>query len=344
MEAGATSDVIRSRAVDARAIELESGAMVDHFTIVRLLGRGGMADVYLATDAHSGRDVALKLVHAEHTHDLAARFEREARASSRMAHPRIVAILHVGVFEGRPYAALKHVEGTTLAGRIAQRALTPIEAVHVLQQIADAVAHAHARGVYHRDLNPSNVMLDAHGAVQVLDFGLAKLVDPDKVLGDPAGGDRLSINGLEDARGDTAGTPRYMAPEQWDGHEVGAPADVWALGVLSYEMIIQRTPFDADTMLALAGEICGPDPVRPLHEIAKVPRSLSELTSRCLQKRASLRPSVDDVVEELERIERELLGNDMSPDTIELPRARAPVIALTVLLLFALAAVVWLTQ
>ncbi len=210
------------------------------FEIVRLLGVGGMGEVYAARDRQLNRSVALKVLRADvaepHRH---ARFEQEARAASALNHPNICHTYQRGETpDGRPYIAMEYVEGETLD----QRLVEPVslrEALDIGIQIASALTAAHSAGIVHRDIKPGNVIVRPDRLVKVLDFGLAKLVPSANAI---ARHDPMQ-SPAETEPGSLVGTPDYMSPEQARGHAVDARTDIWALGVLLYEMVAHRHPF-----------------------------------------------------------------------------------------------------
>jgi len=213
------------------------GTTVSHYRIISHLGAGGMGTVYLAEDLNLRRRVALKFLAPEATSNsqAVARLLREARAASALDHPNIGTIFEIGDASGQPFIAMAHYDGETLAERLARGALPFAEAARILTQAADAVAAAHAAGIVHRDLKPSNLMITAAGQVKVLDFGIAKVVTASATETT----ERLT------AEGSTIGTVAYMSPEQAAGQPVDAHADVWSLGVLTFEMLTGRLPFEA---------------------------------------------------------------------------------------------------
>jgi eukaryotic-like serine/threonine-protein kinase len=289
---------------------LPPGAMVDHYRVVRLLGRGGMGEVYLALDTLLERKVALKMVKPElrGREEAIDRFLAEARATARLNHTNIVTLHAVGTHEGRPYLALELLTGETLRARLERGALDWETAARVALAVARALAAAHAAGVCHRDLKPSNVMLCLDGRICVLDFGLAKVLDALEVTwidGDePSGG---GGDGLERTSTRTGGTPPYMAPEQWRGEPTTGAADVWALGVLLFEACAGRRPFEANREAARAARLAELAALIGAREAAPalataVPDALSALVGRCLEKDPERRPLADEVVRSLVEI------------------------------------------
>jgi tetratricopeptide (TPR) repeat protein/predicted Ser/Thr protein kinase len=212
---------------------LDPGTRVGDFQILRLLGEGGMGQIYLAEDTTLGRRVALKLIKRwVLQHHGAARFLEEARATASFNHPHIVTLYAVGEHDGRPYLALEYIDGESLRARLAAGPLPMREAVRCCHAVAEAIAEAHRRGLVHADLKPENVVVSSDGRVRVVDFGLARIA-----LGDTTA---------------ASGTPAYMAPERWRGAPPTGAIDVWALGVMLHELIAGHRPFADDALLHLA--------------------------------------------------------------------------------------------
>jgi serine/threonine protein kinase/WD40 repeat protein len=276
---------------------LQPGTRVDHFELIRPLGEGGFGQVWLARDLGLGRKVALKFVLPDRLGDRKAldRFLFEARTTARFNHPNIVQIFHVGEFDGAPYVALEYLEGQPLGARLAQGTPGPAEAARIGVAIARALTEAHGAGVLHRDLKPDNVVIGRDGRPRVLDFGLAKVVDraaPE--LPDAEDVDTLA-EGLT-AVGTIVGTPGYMAPEQLDALPLTAAADVWALGVLLFELLVGRRPFEGRGLASLRQAV-HTQAVPPLDG---APEALAELIHRCLRRDPAQRPGAATVAAELD--------------------------------------------
>ncbi|MBI4702220.1 MAG: serine/threonine protein kinase [Deltaproteobacteria bacterium] len=286
--------------------ELDAGTAIDQYKILRPIGRGGMGEIYLARDLQLGRKVAIKLVQPEllGSADATARFLREARTTAKFNHPHIVTVYGVGEHEGRPYVALAYLEGQNLRERLREQgeggSLGVPEALRIGLAIAEALEEAHAHGVLHRDLKPANVMIPRDGRPRVVDFGLAKQLSGDEGAGERAS--RTSIIPDEPAGGEPtscAGTPGYMAPEQWTGQECTPAADVWALGTILFELVAGRRPFVAPNIADLVSAVIGPEPAPALGTLADVPLDLSELVASCLAKDPELRPSAGKIAARL---------------------------------------------
>jgi serine/threonine protein kinase/Tol biopolymer transport system component len=239
------------------------------YSIEEELGRGGMGRVLRARDLKIGRLVAVKVLPAgQHSEQQRLRFEQEARAAGALNHPNVLAVFDVGQHVGEPYIVSELLEGETLRDRLERGALDLDEAVDVAWQIGRGLSKAHRQGIIHRDIKPANVMLTSEGVVKILDFGIAKL----------AGAAAITRTGLP------LGTPAYMAPEQMQGEEVDPRTDLWALGVVLYEMLAGRRPFPGDHEVVVRHGVLNTDP-EPLSKLrADVPRELERIVSRLLAK------------------------------------------------------------
>lgn len=256
------------------------GRTFGFYELTALIAAGGMGEVYRARDTRLGRTVAVKIL-PEHLTDDAERrerFQREARIVSSLSHPHVCALYDVGIHEGRDYLVMEHLDGETLQDRLNRERMHWVEAVKYLLQLAEALDAAHRQGIVHRDLKPANVMLTKSG-VKVLDFGLAARRVTAAALLDPSLNTRkLTIEGR------IMGTVPYMAPEQLQGKEADARADIFALGALAYEMLTGKPPFNADSQAALIGAILKDDPEPIATSAPDVPPLLVRTVDRCLSK------------------------------------------------------------
>jgi serine/threonine-protein kinase len=252
-------------------------ASIAHYRITAKLGEGGMGEVWRATDTKLGRDVAIKMLPDVFANDSdrLARFRREAQVLASLNHPNIAAIYGV---EERALV-MELVEGPNLAERIAQGAMQCKEALPILDQLVDALEYAHERGIVHRDLKPANVKITPHGRVKVLDFGLAKAVTPDAAPANPVSSPTLTMRAS--VVGTLLGTAAYMAPEQARGHAVDKRADIWAFGVVVYEMVTGRRLFDGPTVSDTLAAVLSKEP-----DWERVPVKLLRLLQLCLKKDA----------------------------------------------------------
>ncbi len=271
------------------------GEMADHYKIIRLIGRGGMGEVYLARDMQLGRKVALKIVHSGALGDDMSiiRFFREARMTARFNHPHIVTVYGVGEISSRPYVALEYLEGQTLRERMDEGRLGTRETLRVCLAIAEGLREAHDHNVLHRDLKPANVMLPRDGRLRVVDFGLAR---ESREARDETAGEKIQT--MESSG--ISGTPFYMSPEQWEGNENSGATDVWALGVILFELVTGHRPFEGDTIHMLVLQVCSEDPPRVAPDDYDVPADLARLIDRCLKKVPSERPDVSQICEILD--------------------------------------------
>jgi predicted Ser/Thr protein kinase len=259
------------------------GHLFGPYRIVQRLGRGAMGVVYEAEDRQLSRRVALKVLAPSRASDdeHRRRFRREARAASAVVHPNVAAVYGVGYDRGLEYLAMEYVAGGTL-GEAVRRRRGPfeiVEAVRIGEAIASGVGRAHELGIVHRDLKPENVMITGAGAVKVLDFGLAKLVAPPASAHDePASTHLLTLEGR------ILGTPAYMSPEQSKGRPVDARSDVFALGVMLYELVTGQRPFQGETAVELFIAIDRDEPPRPSAVNPHVSPPLEAIVLRCLRK------------------------------------------------------------
>lgn len=251
-------------------VVLTRGTMVQHYRIVEKLGAGGMGEVYLAEDTKLKRQVALKFLSTQYVSDsdFKTRFMREAEATAKLNHPNIVTIYDVSEFQGRPFFAMELIEGQSLRELSKDKELDLDRIIELAIQICDGLGAAHDKKVVHRDIKPSNVVIDAYGRIKILDFGLAAI----------QGAERLTRTGS------TLGTVRYMSPEQVQGRVVDNRSDLFSLGVVLYEMITGRSPFERDNEAATLKSI-GQDKPEPLERYKSgVPDRLQQVVDKLLEK------------------------------------------------------------
>jgi len=247
---------------------------VEAYSIEREIGRGGMGIVYLARDARLDRPVALKFLSSRLSRDEKARKRllREARAASRLDHPNICTVYDVGeADDGRPYVAMAFYEGPTVEEKIADGPLSLAEAVEIARQTAAGLEQAHRQGVIHRDVKPSNLLVEADGVVRILDFGVAKLA-----------GATATDTGVR------LGTPLYMPPEQILGEPVSPASDLWSLGIVLFQMVAGRRPFQGESEMTAIYEILNEEPP-PLSDFVEAPKHLQTVLDRLLKKDAAER-------------------------------------------------------
>jgi serine/threonine protein kinase len=287
-------------------VSLAPGFRVGVYEILSALGAGGMGEVYRARDTRLHRDVALKILPDTFStdHDRRARFEREAQVLASLNHPNIGAIFGVedtGTVRG---LILELVDGVTLLERIPRGGLAIEEALSIARQIADALGAAHEHGIVHRDLKPANIKVRPDGTVKVLDFGLAKMLDGGGERADPSASNSPTFSSLAATEaGVILGTAAYMSPEQATGKQADARSDIWALGLILYEMLTGRRGFEGRTSVEILSNVLKTEPDWSLLPPA-TPPVLRSLLRRCLQKVPSRR--LRDVIDARFQIEEAL--------------------------------------
>jgi serine/threonine-protein kinase len=249
--------------------EVSEGSVVDNrYRVLRRLGSGGMADVWLAEDSHLQRQVALKVLHRRFLQDqeFVGRFQREAEHAAGLQHPNIVGVYDRGSDGEVNYIAMRYVEGPTLKELI-DRGLSPDQAVALVRQVLEGARFAHRNGIVHRDLKPQNVIVDGEGKAVVTDFGIAR-----------AGVSEITQTGS------VMGTPQYLSPEQAQGFEVTPVSDLYSIGVILYEALTRRVPFEADSAVAIAMKQVAETPQRPSSINPQVSPALDAVVMRALEK------------------------------------------------------------
>jgi eukaryotic-like serine/threonine-protein kinase len=312
--AGSNPRIPRQAAVETGSGPVTAGPPVPrkigNYEITGYLGSGGMADVYVGVHPVLGRKAAIKLLRRELLADasLRQRFLQEARITDRLRHPNIVDILDVGqTLDGRVYLVMELLEGRTLASYVEEGRLPPLEAIRILEQLCAGLRAAHHADVIHRDLKPDNIFLattDEGLVVKILDWGVARAGDSSGARGGlpDALTARLTSDGL------VVGTPLYIAPEQARGLPADARSDLYALGVVAYEMFLGTPPFTGGTAVDLMYRHLRETPTAPSTIWPEIPASLEALLFGMLAKIPELRPSLDDLCDALDAIRRELEG------------------------------------
>jgi predicted ATPase/predicted Ser/Thr protein kinase len=277
---------VTARRMNPEPAMLLVGRTLSHYRVESLLGAGGMGEVYLARDPRLERSVALKILPRDLTVDVdrLQRFIREAKAASALNHPNVATIYDVGESDGVRFIAMEHVEGQTLAARIAVGPLASSDIVDIGAQVADALDAAHARGITHRDIKPANLMLTPRGQAKVLDFGIAKTTWSE---GATQTGELRP--GSQTAVGVVIGSVPYMSPEQVVGHAVDHRSDLFSLGAALYEMATGRLPFAGATPIETMDRIlhAQPEPLAATNDL--IPAALERVIRKCLEKDAARR-------------------------------------------------------
>ncbi len=294
------------------------GTTIQHYELIRQLGQGGMGEVYLARDTRLGRRVALKfLLNVDRKHS--ARFLVEAQATAQLAHENIVALYDIGEHDGLPYMILEYVPGTTLSAWLRNRreshstpGVPPTRAAELMLPVARALQSAHEAGIVHRDLKPGNIMLTDSGSVKVLDFGVAKLIgdavspadDTDLDVGASQTRNAQSLSELTE-NGAIVGTRAYMAPEQWLGEPVDGRTDIWAVGIMLYQLVTGEHPLGWHSPESLESVAKREDPMPSIRDQFPEVGRLGTVIDRCLIKyQADRLASARELVEHLETIVR----------------------------------------
>jgi eukaryotic-like serine/threonine-protein kinase len=272
------------------AAVIEAGTIIDgRYEVLRRVGSGGMADVYLASDRLLGRQVALKLLHYRFAEDqeFVERFKREASSAAGLSHPNVVSIFDRGEWDGTYYIVMEYLPGRTLKAIVREHGpLPPAAAIDVTVQVLRAARFAHRRGVIHRDLKPHNVILDEEGRAKVTDFGIAR-----------AGASDMTLTGS------IMGTAQYLSPEQAQGQQVSESSDIYALGVVLYELLTGKVPFEGETAVTIALQHISRQPPPPSSLNPAVPASLDAIVAKALQKDPAARyRSADEAIAALETV------------------------------------------
>ena len=274
-----------------------SPEQIGRYVILRTLGRGAMGIVYLARDPQIEREIALKTIRFDAgeksfgVEEAKARFLKEARISGRLQHPHIVTVFDVGEDQGTLFLAMEVVQGGSFAQRLSDPAGFPLrDRIRVVAEVAEALAHAHERGVLHRDVKPANILLSPTLSAKVTDFGIGKLLTGDTDL---------------TSTGQMVGSPAYMSPEQIKGEKLDARTDIFSLGIVLYQALTLRKPFPADTLTTLVYQILHEEPMDPGLVTNEVPEGMKDIIRKCLAKdRANRYSDAGELAGDL----REILG------------------------------------
>ena len=287
---------------------VNAGDKIQHYEIVRLLGRGGMGEVYLARDSFLDRNVALKFLPDELENDprMRERFLREAKSAAALDHPFICKIYETGVHQGKNFIAMEYVEGQNLKDRMEQGPMPLRDAIRITVEVGEALENAHRAGIVHRDLKPANIMISPQGHTKVMDFGLAKHILPQ---GDLGGMTKTMTPQSITEHGAIAGTIAYMSPEQAKGGTIDARSDIFSLGIILYEMIADKNPFSKPSPIETLTSILR-DAVPATHV---TPKSVNPVLNPILNKVLAKEPGqryqkIEEFITDLKKFQKETAG------------------------------------
>jgi serine/threonine-protein kinase len=305
------------------------GTLVDHYEIIRLLGHGGMNRVYLARDITNQQKVVLKFPSADLIGNIAVfeRYKREAEIGNRLNHPYIQHLLNTDEKRSEEYLVVEYIQGKTLRILLEERApdpLLPAEALRIALQICDALLYCHEHGVFHRDIKPENIMIQDDGSVKIIDFGIALL----------EGARRVTWRGLSG----TVGTPDYMSPEQLKGERGFAGSDIYGVGIILYEMLCGRTPFDGENIFAVMNQHISQDPPSILEFNPQLSPALATVVMHAIRRDPEKRyKSMKQFLEDLQHLEA-VKPEPYTPEAPKLPQSgRTAILAALIIIAIFLA-------
>ncbi len=300
------------------------GTQVDHYEIIRMLGHGGMNRVYLARDVSNQQEVVLKFPNDDLIGNIAVfeRYKREAEIGNRLHHPQVQHLLNTDEKRSEEYLVVEYIKGQTLRTVLKEHAPNPLpvaEAIRIALQICDALVYCHEQGVFHRDMKPENIMVQEDGSVKIIDFGIALL----------EGARRVTWRGLSG----TVGTPDYMSPEQLKGERGMAGSDIYAVGVMLYEMLCGHTPFDGENIFAVMNQHVSQDPPSILLTNPQLSPALATVVMRAIRRDQDKRyKSVRDLLHDLRNLE-EVKPVPYEPETPRLNQSSRTAIMATLIII-----------
>jgi eukaryotic-like serine/threonine-protein kinase len=300
------------------------GTLVDHYEIIRMLGHGGMNRVYLARDGSNQQEVVLKFPNDELIGNIAVfeRYKREAEIGNRLHHPHVQQLLNAAEKRSEEYLVVEYIKGQTLRAVLEEHAPNPLpvaEAIHITLQICDALAYCHERGIFHRDIKPENIMVQEDGNIKIIDFGIALL----------EGARRVTWRGLSE----TVGTPDYMSPEQLKGERGMASSDIYAVGVMLYEMLCGHTPFEGENIFAIMNQHVSQDPPSILLMNPQISPALATVVMRAIRRDLDKRyKSISNLLHDLRNLE-EVKPVPYEPEAPRLNRSGRTAILATLIII-----------
>ncbi len=277
------------------AMTYTTGTHIDHYEIIRMLGHGGMNRVYLARDINSQQEVVLKIPNDDILGNVAVfeRYKREAEIGNRINHPHVQHLYNTDEKRSQEYLVVEYIQGCTLRAVLEEHApqlLPPEEALRITMQICDALAYCHEHGVFHRDIKPENIMIEEDDNVKIIDFGIALL----------EGARRVTWRGLSS----TVGTPDYMSPEQLKGERGTAASDIYAVGVMLYEMLCGHTPFEGENVFAVMNQHVSQDPPSILDFNPDIQPALATVVMKAIRRDPDKRyHEIRDMVHDLQNLQ-----------------------------------------
>src|SRR5438270_8852507 len=303
-------------------IAYTSGTQVDHYEIIRMLGHGGMNRVYLARDVSNQQEVVLKFPNDDLIGNIAVfeRYKREAEIGNRLHHPYVQQLLNTDEKRSEEYLVVEYIKGQTLRAVLEEHAPNPLpiaEAIRITLQICDALAYCHEQGIFHRDIKPENIMIQEDGNIIIIDFGIALL----------EGARRVTWRGLSG----TVGTPDYMSPEQLKGERGMAGSDIYAVGVILYEMLCGHTPFEGENIFAIMNQHVSQDPPSILLANPQLSPELATVVMRAIRRDRDKRyRTMSDFLHDLHNLE-EVKPVPYEPEVPHLNQSGRTVITATLL-------------
>ena len=301
-----------------------AGTQVDHYEIIRLLGHGGMNRVYLARDVSNEQTVVLKFPNDDLIGNIAVfeRYKREAEIGNRLHHPHIQHLLNTGEKRSEDYLVVDYIKGKTLRTVLEEHAPNPLpvaDAIRITLQICDALVYCHEHGIFHRDIKPENIMVQEDGNITIIDFGIALL----------EGARRVTWRGLSG----TMGTPDYMSPEQLKGERGTASSDIYAVGVMLYEMLCGHTPFEGENIFAIMNQHVSQDPPSILLANPQISPELATVVMRAIRRDPTKRYQLmSDLLHDLRNLE-EVKPVPYKPDAPGINRSGRTVIIATLMII-----------